>query len=260
MFKTLREDIDGFLARDPAARSRFEVLLAYPGLHAMIFYRLAHGLWRRGWRLPARLVSQVGRAFTGVEIHPGATIGRRLMIDHGSGVVIGETAEIGDNVMIYHGVTLGGRTLNPGKRHPTVEDEVIIGAGAAVLGPVTVGRGARVGANAVVLTDVPTDTTMVGVPARPLKSKSVVRQQFCAYGLPEGDSLPDPVARAMDSLRDQLCEALDRLETLEKRLDGDTPAARDDGNTVVDLEAAKQARTPDTAAEDEARLWAGGGI
>jgi serine O-acetyltransferase len=162
----LREDVDAAVARDPAVHSRAEVVLGYPGLHAIWAYRLHHALWTRGHRLVARMISQGTRAATGVEIHPGATIGRRFFIDHGMGVVIGETAEIGDDVMIYHDVTLGGRSLRKAKRHPTIGDGVTIGAGARVLGPVVVGRGAQIGANAVVVRDVPDGAIVVGVPGQ----------------------------------------------------------------------------------------------
>lgn len=163
----LAEDLDTAARRDPAARTRAELILAYPGLHATWAHRLAQRMWRRpGLRLAARLVSHVTRAATGVEIHPGARIGRRFFIDHGMGVVVGETAEIGDDVMLYHGVTLGGRSANRGKRHPTVEDGVTIGAGARVLGPVRIGAGAQIGANAVVVHDVPAGSVVVGIPGR----------------------------------------------------------------------------------------------
>lgn len=165
------EDIAVVLQRDPAARSRLEVLFAYPGLHAMWAHRTAHVLWGRGLRLPARVLATWARALTGVEIHPAATIGRRAFIDHGMGVVIGETAVIGDDVVLFHGVTLGGTRANPGRRHPKVGDGVVLGAGATVLGPVTVGSGARVGAGAVVLQDVPAGATAVGVPARVLTAE-----------------------------------------------------------------------------------------
>jgi serine O-acetyltransferase len=163
----LVEDLDAAISRDPATTSRVEMALASPGLHAIWVHRVAHRMWARGGagRLPARLLSQVARAVTGVEIHPGATIGRRLFIDHGMGVVIGETAEVGDDVMMYHGVTLGGRSMQRVKRHPTVGDGAILGAGARVLGPITVGAGAQVGANAVVVRDVPVGAVAVGVPA-----------------------------------------------------------------------------------------------
>lgn len=161
----VREDLDAAARRDPAARSRLELLLCYPGLHAVWVHRLAHRWWQRpGLRLAARLLSQLNRSVTGVEIHPGARLGRRLFIDHAMGVVIGETAEVGDDVLLYHGVTLGGRSLERGKRHPTLEDGVVVGAGARVLGPLTVGAGARIGANAVVVRDVPRGAVVVGVP------------------------------------------------------------------------------------------------
>ncbi|WP_446666920.1 serine O-acetyltransferase EpsC [Flexivirga sp. B27] len=164
----MREDIDAAMLRDPATTSRLEMFLASPGLHAIWVHRVAHRMWQRGgrWRLPARLVSQAARTATGVEIHPGAQIGKRFFIDHGMGVVIGETAEVGDDVMIYHGVTLGGRSMDRVKRHPTVGNNVTIGAGARLLGPVTVGEESQVGANAVVVRDVPSYSVAVGVPAR----------------------------------------------------------------------------------------------
>ncbi|MFT3714610.1 MAG: serine O-acetyltransferase [Gordonia sp. (in: high G+C Gram-positive bacteria)] len=163
---TLREDLQTARDRDPAARSLVEVALAYPGVHALWFHRVAHGLWEAGFRLPARLLSQLGRTVTGIEIHPGATIGRRFFIDHGMGVVIGETAEVGEDVVMFHGSTLGGTSMNKGKRHPTVGDRVLIGAGAKVLGPITVGDDAKVGANAVVVRDVPPGYVAVGVAAK----------------------------------------------------------------------------------------------
>lgn len=163
----VREDIEVARRRDPAARSSLEVALAYPGVHAVWFYRLAHALWRRpGLRLVARLVSQLGRGITGIEIHPGAEIGRRLFIDHGMGVVVGETSVVGDDVLLFHGTTLGGRSMSHGKRHPTLGDRVTVGAGAKVLGPVWIGDDAQIGANAVVVKDVPAGAVAVGVPAR----------------------------------------------------------------------------------------------
>lgn len=165
----VREDIAAARLRDPAARNGLEIVLLYPGLHAVWSYRVAHALWVRRLRLPARALSQVTRWLTGVEIHPGARIGRRCFIDHGMGVVIGETAEIGDDVMLYHGVTLGGRTRNGGKRHPTLGDRVLVGAGAKVLGPITIGAGTAIGANAVVTKDAPADSVLVGVPAKARK-------------------------------------------------------------------------------------------
>ncbi|WP_139905017.1 serine O-acetyltransferase EpsC [Clostridium thermarum] len=166
MFKNIRYDIKNIMNNDPAARSALEVLLLYPSIHVMIFYRTAHGLYKRKLFFLARLISQLARFLTGIEIHPGAKIGKGLFIDHGMGVVIGETTEIGDNVTIYHGVTLGGTGKDKGKRHPTVGDNVIIGAGAKVLGPIKIGNSAKIGANTVVLTDVPANATAVGSPAR----------------------------------------------------------------------------------------------
>lgn len=163
----LKEDLDAARHRDPAARSALEVALGYPGVHAVWAYRVAHRMWREpGLRLPARLLSQIARAATGVEIHPGARLGRRLFIDHGMGVVVGETAEVGDDVVLFHGSTLGGKSMRRGKRHPTLGDGVVVGAGAKILGPVWVGNGAQVGANAVVIHDVPADAIAVGVPAQ----------------------------------------------------------------------------------------------
>jgi serine O-acetyltransferase len=167
LFRVLAEDLDSARAHDPAARSRLEVALAYPGVHALWAYRAAHRMWRvPSLRLPARLLSQLARAATGIEIHPGARLGHRMFIDHGMGVVIGETAVVGDDVMLYHGVTLGGRSLNRGKRHPTLGDRVTVGAGAKVLGPVWVGDDVQIGANAVVVKDVPAGAVAVGIPAR----------------------------------------------------------------------------------------------
>lgn len=166
MFDMLRRDIDAIKSRDPAARSSWEVLLCYPGLHALWFYRASHWLWSHEWYLLGRWFAQVGRLFTGIEIHPGAKIGRGLVIDHGMATVIGETAEIGQDVTLYHNVTLGGVSLKREKRHPTVEDHVVVGAGAQVLGPITIGAGSRIGANAVVVKDVPPDSVVTGVPGR----------------------------------------------------------------------------------------------
>ncbi|HET6520971.1 MAG TPA: serine O-acetyltransferase [Geminicoccaceae bacterium] len=218
MFKRVREDIEAVFERDPAARSRTEVLLCYPGLHARIVHRAAHRLWSRGWHVSARFLSQLGRFLTGIEIHPGAKIGRRLFIDHGMGVVIGETAVIGDDVTLYHQVTLGGVSTKPGKRHPTIEDDVVIGAGAAVLGPITVGRGARVGSNAVVLKDVPAGATMVGVPARPVGPQPVVERETCfpAYGTGPGAAV-DPVARTLERLAGEVDRLYVRVRELEAR-------------------------------------------
>ncbi|MBC7906480.1 MAG: serine O-acetyltransferase [Rhodospirillaceae bacterium] len=219
-FKSLQEDIASIRQRDPAAHSWLEVVLCYPGLHALLFYRLAHWCWGAGFRVLGRFISHLGKFFTGIEIHPGATLGRRFFIDHGTGVVIGETAIIGDDVTLYHGVTLGGTSLHKGKRHPTLEDGVIVGSGAQVLGPITVSKGARIGANAVVLTDVPPGVTMVGIPARAVMPKVKSGEaEFCAYGLAD-ENMPDPVARAIDSLRGQVTALLERVAELEAERDG----------------------------------------
>jgi serine O-acetyltransferase len=197
LLKNLREEIDATLARDPAARSRLEVVLCYPGFHALVYHCLAHWLWQRGWLLAGRFVSHLGRMLTGIEIHPGARIGKRVFIDHGMGVVIGETAEVGDDVTLYQGVTLGGTSLTRGaKRHPTIGNGVIISSGAQVLGPFRVGDGARVGAQAVVLSEVPDGATMVGIPARPVARRSAAAKSkpiFEPYAVC-GD-IPDPIAR-----------------------------------------------------------------
>ena len=180
----IREDLDAAIARDPATDSRLEMALASPGLHAVWTHRVSHRLWQSGAKLPARLLSQAARAVTGVEIHPGAQIGRRFFIDHGMGVVIGETAEIGDDVMLYHGVTLGGRSLEPVKRHPTLGDGVTIGAGAKVLGAITLGHGAQVGANAVVTKDVPAMCVATGIPAKTRSCEPGVDPQHALYDEP----------------------------------------------------------------------------
>ena len=219
MIQTLKNDINAVVQRDPAARSALEVLLCYPGLHAILFHRVTHNLWRRGWTTTARWLSQVARWLTGIEIHPGATIGNGILIDHGMGVVIGETAEVGDNVTLYQNVTLGGVSLDERKRHPTIEDDVVIGAGAAVLGPFTVGRGARIGANAVVLKAVEPGTTVVGVPAMPTGPQEVTEDQQCcfpAYGTLPG-AVVDPVARSLDRLQGEMRRLNARVAELEAR-------------------------------------------
>ncbi len=207
MFDRLREDIACIRERDPAARSTWEVLTCYPGLHALVLHRRAHWCWQRGWRWPGRFISHISRWLTGIEIHPGAKIGRRVFIDHGMGLVVGETAEVGDECTLYHGVTLGGTSLARGaKRHPTLGRGVIVAAGAKVLGGFTVGDGARVGSNAVLLQAVPAGATAVGIPARiVVKSADAQREEqaakmgFSAYGVTQGD---DPVAMAMKGLID----------------------------------------------------------
>lgn len=219
MFSHLREDITCVFDRDPAARSWWEVLTCYPGLHALTFHRLSHWLWRRRWRWLARWVSHWTRWLTGIEIHPGATIGRRVFIDHGMGVVIGETAEIGDDCTLYHGVTLGGTSWNKGKRHPTLGRGVVIGAGAKVLGPITVGEGGKVGSNAVVVRDVPPGATAVGIPARIIepgrdqaREEKAQQMGFSAYGMGQNDD--DPLAKAIHGLLDHAVETDRRLASL----------------------------------------------
>jgi len=226
IFKRIREDIDAFMTRDPAAHSKLEVILCYPGLHALMCYRLSHGLWRRGWRVLARFVSHVGRILTAIEIHPAAKIGRRFVIDHGTGVVIGETSEVGDDVTIYHDVTLGG--ISPSvdsasqvnvKRHPTLLDGAIVGSGAQILGPITVGIEARVGSNAVVTKDVPNGMTAVGIPARVLMPKDKSKShEFVAYGEP-ADGCPDVVLTTIEELRSQVATLIKKVGKLENRLE-----------------------------------------
>lgn len=217
MFQRLREDIGVVFDRDPAARTFFEVLTTYPGLHAILWHRLSHALW--GWDLKwlARLSSHLARWLTGIEIHPGATIGRRVFIDHGMGVVIGETAEVGDDCTLYHGVTLGGTAWQKGKRHPTLGAGVIIGAGAKVLGPITLGAGAKVGSNAVVVKDVPAGATAVGIPARILaadkdkaREAAAERLGFSAYGI--GADMNDPMVKALHGL-------IDHSQTIDQRIE-----------------------------------------
>lgn len=221
-FKRIVNDIDSVFARDPAARSRLEVVLCYPGFHAVLFYRLSHWLWGKDVKLPARFLSTLARFFTGIDIHPGATIGQRFFIDHGMGVVIGETATIGDDVTIYHDVTLGG--VSPGStakgslRHPQIGNKVIIGAGAQLLGPITVGDNARVGSNAVVVTDVEPGTTVVGVPAHAVREKASraakAASAFEPYGTPH-DENADPLLITINQLKDQLDVLQRRVTELE---------------------------------------------
>ncbi|ATJ81408.1 serine O-acetyltransferase [Halomonas beimenensis] len=229
MFQRLREDINSVFARDPAARNFLEVLTNYPGLHALLAHRLSHWLWRRNLKWLARTLSSLARWFTGIEIHPGATIGRRFFIDHGMGVVIGETAEVGDDVTLYQGVTLGGTSWNKGKRHPTLEDGVIVGAGAKILGPFSVGAGAKVGSNAVVTKEVPAGATVVGIPGKvvqrrepdetePLavdpERREAMRRKFGfdAYGVSQ--DMPDPVARSMQAMLDHMHAVDERIERM----------------------------------------------
>ncbi|PAV26253.1 serine O-acetyltransferase [Tamilnaduibacter salinus] len=227
MFDRLREDINSVFHRDPAARNTFEVLTNYPGLHALLFHRLAHPIWCRGFKWLARTISTLARWLTGIEIHPGATIGRRFFIDHGMGVVIGETTVIGDDVTLYQGVTLGGTSWAKGKRHPTLGDGVVVGAGAKILGPFEVGAGAKIGSNSVVTKEVPEGATVVGIPGRVVvkrdkdkedeKRKHVEKQMgFDAYGVTE--EMPDPLARSVRSLLDHMHAVDERIETMCRAL------------------------------------------
>lgn len=213
-FMFLRESIAAYRQRDPAARSGLEVLLCYPGLHAVLWHRLAHRLWHAKAVSLARLVAHLGRWLTGIEIHPAARLGRRLVIDHGMGLVIGETTEIGDDVTLYHQVTLGGTSLSHGKRHPTIGNNVIIGAGAKVLGAITVGDGARIGANALVIKPVPAGVTMVAATARPLDRARRREPCFDAYGTPCAEMAVDPLLRDIESLRAELAELEARVGLL----------------------------------------------
>lgn len=208
MWKTIKADIDAVFERDPAARSTLEILLCYAGLHAIWGHRLAHRLWLHEFRLLARWLAQIMRLFTGIEIHPGATIGPRFFIDHGMGVVIGETAEIGADVTLYHGVTLGGTSLNKGKRHPTLGDRVVVGAGAKILGAITIGEDTRVGANAVVVKSAPANAVVVGVPGQNI-ARSIQHHAGDAPDL-NHTALPDPLGVSLATL-------LRRVEALERR-------------------------------------------
>ncbi|MBS1172252.1 MAG: serine acetyltransferase [Proteobacteria bacterium] len=219
MFSRLREDIACVFERDPAARTRWEVVTCYPGFHALTIHRLAHWCWRSDLKWLGRFVSHVSRWLTGIEIHPGATVGRRVFIDHGMGVVIGETAEIGDECTLYHGVTLGGTSWNKGKRHPTLARGVVIGAGAKVLGPILVGEGAKIGSNAVVVRDVPPAATAVGIPARviepgrdQLREEKAEKLGFSAYAVTRDEE--DPLSKAIHGLLDHAVDTDRRLEHL----------------------------------------------
>jgi serine O-acetyltransferase len=252
MFDRLREDIACVRERDPAARSTWEVLTCYPGLHALVLHRWAHAAWRHGWKWLGRFISHVSRWLTGIEIHPGAIVGRRVFIDHGMGVVIGETAEVGDECTIYQGVTLGGTSLTPGtKRHPTLGRGVIVSAGAKVLGSFTVSDDARVGANSVLLQPVPAGATAVGIPARivvkdidALREHAAAKMGFSAYGVTQGD---DPVAQAMKGLIDNaaghehqialLWQSIEKLSERARELPG-VDCVPQDAQTTETFDAA----------------------
>ncbi len=209
-FELIKEDISCVFERDPAARTKWEVLTTYPGVHAIMNHRVAHALWKRNWRYPARFLSFMGRMFTQIDIHPGAAIGRRFFVDHGCGVVIGETAIIGNHVTLYHGVTLGGTSWRQGKRHPTLEDGVVVGAGAKILGPITIGKQSRIGANSVVIQDVPASMTVVGIPGKVVVPMN--KRQIDKHGIDlDHHLMPDPVGRAISCL-------IDRIDILEKQI------------------------------------------
>ena len=212
MFSRMKEDINSVFDRDPAARNVVEVLFCYPGLHAIWMHRIAHWFWTHGLLFLGRFTSQVSRFITGIEIHPGARIGRKFFIDHGMGVVIGETAEIGDNVTMYHGVTLGGVTWDKVKRHPTIGDNVVIGSGAKVLGPFTVGANSKIGSNSVVVKEVPPNSSVVGIPGRVVMSEG---QQPVKPDLQHGN-MPDPEAKAISCLFDQIRELDKKYQALQK--------------------------------------------
>jgi len=219
MFSRIKEDISVVFDRDPAARHTFEIITTYPGVHAIIMHRISHALSKRGFKWLARMLSNIARLFTGIEIHPGAVIGRRFFIDHGMGIVIGETAEIGDDCSLYHGVTLGGTSWAPGKRHPTLANNVVVGAGAKILGPILINEGARIGSNAVVVKDVPANTTVIGVPARAVVKSNTTQKDresiankmgFDAYGATQ--DMPDPVANTVNRM-------LDHIHKMDQRMD-----------------------------------------
>ncbi len=224
-FKGIKDYINSIFARDPAAKSVLEIIFCYPGIHAIFFHRINHWFWLHNFRSLARFLSQIARSLTGIEIHPGATIGKRFFIDHGMGVVIGETAEIHDDVTLYHGVTLGGTSWNQGKRHPTLEDGVVVGAGAKILGPIIIGKGCKIGSNAVVVKPMPNGTTAVGNPARIIDNSESQRQQqaeshgFSAYALGLGsDGKNDPIAKALLALLSHAADTDKRLNLLLSQL------------------------------------------
>jgi len=223
MLNKIKEEISVVFDRDPSARTVFEIVTTYPGFHALMIHRLAHRVWRADFKWLGRFISHIGRWLTGIEIHPGARIGRRVFIDHGMGVVIGETAEIGDDCTLYHGVTLGGTSWNKGKRHPTLMTGVVVGAGAKILGPITIGAGARIGSNAVVVKDVPDNATAIGIPARILDSSAEKQRNqqaeklgFSAYAI--SADMNDPVIKAIHGLIDHSANIDERLDLILAQL------------------------------------------
>lgn len=262
MFARIKDDIQGVFHRDPAARNTFEVLTNYPGLHAVWLHRLSHKLWKAEWKWLARTLSTFSRWLTGIEIHPGATLGRRVFIDHGMGVVIGETAEIGDDVTLYHGVTLGGTSWKAGKRHPTLKSGAVVGAGAKVLGPIIIGENAKVGSNSVVVKDIPDGATAVGIPGRiiiskqkeltastnPQRDKIAQKYGFDAYAVAPDN--PDPVANAMGIMLEHMHQMDTKVEEMCKviqSLGGDVCtdnlhniSAEDFANTGIELTDSQQ--------------------
>jgi serine O-acetyltransferase len=252
----LRETLRSYRERDPAARSYIEVIFCYPGVHAVIWHRLSHWLWTRNLYFLGRFSSHISRWLTGIEIHPAARLGRRLVIDHGMGVVIGETAEVGDDCYIYHQVTLGVARTSSGKRHPTVGNNVIIGAGAKVLGPITVGDNARIGSNAVVVDSVPANTTVVGVPARPVDRKlSRPAAEFDPYGMPCDDSL-DPLLRDLEGLRAELTDLEARFARMQASQGefghGDSTFRNGDGQSARDQTQTREAQTREAQTRESA--------
>jgi len=216
VFSRIRRDVQAVRERDPAARSTLEVLLCYPGVHALAFHRLAHSMWRRGWKIPARFLSHIGRFLTGIEIHPAAKLGPGLFIDHGMGVVIGETAEVGENVTLLQGVTLGGTSLKREKRHPTLGNNVVVGAGAKIIGGFKIGDGSRIGAGSVVVREVPTNSVVVGVPGRVTYRDG--QRVAGAIDLDQTD-LPDPVSKAIEQLIERIRALEAELETVRKKIE-----------------------------------------
>jgi serine O-acetyltransferase len=216
MFEAFRRDVTAAMERDPAVRSRLEVVLCYPGVHALAFHRLAHRFWRAGWCVTARFVSHVSRFLTGIEIHPGARIGSGVFIDHGMGLVIGETAEVGDDVTLYQGVTLGGTSLKREKRHPTLDRDVVVGTGAAVIGAIRVGEGARIGAGSVVVTEVPPNSVVVGVPGKVIYRDG--RKIAPRLDLDHAD-LPDPLTKAVEQMLDRIHALESEVQSLRRALD-----------------------------------------